>query len=82
MHNFILFDFKSYTKLEIKVTKTRERERVPERGRRLRRCSSIGELVQSRAPKFLLYFKARIEMGWVCGMPGNGYGEVSVGNKL
>jgi hypothetical protein len=27
MHNFILFDFKSYTKLEIKVTKTREYRR-------------------------------------------------------
>jgi hypothetical protein len=26
MHNFILFDFKSYTKLEIKVTKITERE--------------------------------------------------------
>jgi hypothetical protein len=53
MHNFILFDFKSYTKLEIKVTKITERERVPEEeeeeGGERGRCSSIGELVQRSA---------------------------------
>jgi hypothetical protein len=58
--------------LEIKVTKTRERERVPEeeeeggeRGRRrLCSCSSIGELVQRSAEISFLFYGAHI----ICGL--------------
>jgi hypothetical protein len=64
MHNFILFDFKSYTKLEIKVTKTREyrrRRRKKEESEEEEGCvvAAALESLFNEAPKFLFYFMAR-----------------------